>query len=83
MSRRLILIYVVFLVTTIFRFRTKVTPLDLLAQVAGTLGDNRRFYLTGWLPRFCTNNSPPQEGDCLYRHNALGWIIEMPINLLA
>ena len=26
----------------------KVTPLDLLAQVAGTLGDNRRFYLTGW-----------------------------------
>ena len=25
----------------------KVTPLDLLAQVAGTLGDNRRFYLTG------------------------------------
>ena len=26
----------------------KVTPLDLLAQVAVSLGDNRRFYLTGW-----------------------------------
>ena len=34
MSRRLILIYVVFLVTTIFRFRIKVTPLVLLQQVA-------------------------------------------------
>ena len=46
----------------------KVTPLDLLAQVAGTLGNKRRFYLTGWF--FCiptisipTNRSaPPNHG---------------------
>ena len=39
----------------------KVTPLDLLAQVAGSLGDNRRFYLTGWLWRVCTNPTVPRH----------------------
>ena len=36
----------------------QVTPLDLLAQVAGTLSDNRRFYLTGWLWRVRTFQPP-------------------------
>ncbi len=34
----------------------KVTPLVLLQQVAVSLGDNRRFHLTGWLQRFCTKS---------------------------
>ena len=34
----------------------KVTPLDLLAQVAGTLGDNRRLY-SARTCRVCTINT--------------------------
>ena len=60
-----------------------VTPVDLPAQSAGTLGDNRRFYLTGWLWRVCISivpdHSPPVEGwqaqpdgvvvACLHQHS--------------
>ena len=39
----------------------KVTPLDLLAQVAGPLGDNRWFYLTGWFWRACIISTAPHH----------------------
>ena len=52
-----------FLTIAVFRFCTKVTPLDLLAQVVVSLGDNRRLY-SAQTRHACISQFPSRGGEC-------------------